>query len=91
MQQLDAFKLPMALQSKIHKQEVVHRHYLFERGLTSNLPKQIHTCWKKHYAFDASSLQHVKLQLVSNTNRTLETILIQKKPSQELLTRMEST
>ena len=91
MQQLGPFKPPMEVQSKIQNQEVVYPHYLFEKGLTSNLPKQIHTWWKKHYAFNGSPLQHVKLQLVSNTNRTLETFLIRNKPSREILTRMEST
>ena len=44
----------------------------------------------KHYAFPVSPVENVKVQIVTNTNRTLESFFVHKKPPREILTKMEA-
>ena len=68
----------------------MYPRYLFDTGLTAHLPKQIYTWWKTYYAFPGSPVENVKVRIVSNMNRTLESFLIRKKPPREILTKMEA-
>ncbi len=43
----------------------------------------------QHYKYSGLSLNDVRIRMIGNTNRTLEQYLIHKKPSKEILTRME--
>ena len=43
-----------------------------------------------YYAFPGSPVENVKVRIVSNMNRTLESFLISRKPSREILTKMEA-
>jgi hypothetical protein len=65
----------------------MHPRYIFESGLTTDLSTKLYQWWKKYFGFNESPLQKVKLKLVSNTNQTLETFFIHKKPSKEILTK----
>ena len=80
----------MVLQPKIWNSGVTYPRYVFDSGLTIHLPKQIYTWWKTYYAFPGSPVENVKVRIVSNTNRTLESLLIRKKPPREILTKMEA-
>ena len=86
----DPVRNPMALQPKIWNSDVMYPRYLFDTGLTAHLSKQIYTWWKTHYAFPGSPVENVKVRIVSNMNRTLESFLICKKSPREILTKMEA-
>ncbi|CAF1281973.1 unnamed protein product [Rotaria sp. Silwood1] len=77
----DPIAKPVVLQPKIWKKEVMYPCYLYGTSLTSNLPNQFCKWWQTYYAFTESPLEHIKLMIVGNTNRTLESFLIRKKPS----------
>ena len=59
--------------------------YLFDTGLSTNLPKEFYRWWKTYYAFPGSPFENIKVRVVNDTNRTLENFFIRKKPSRELL------
>jgi hypothetical protein len=82
---------PLVLQPKIWSKELMYPHYLFDTSLTSNLPNQFYKWWKTYYAFSGSPVENIKVRIVTNTNRTLESFFIHKKPSREILTKMEAT
>ena len=63
--------------------------YLFDSGLTSKFRQAFNEWWKENYAFPGSPFEHVKVGLIANTNRTLETMFIHKKPPEEMLIKME--
>ena len=80
---------PMVLQPKIWNSDMMYPRYLFDTGLTAHLPKQIYTWQKTYYGFSGSPVENVKVRIVSNINRTLESFLVCKKPPREILTKME--
>jgi hypothetical protein len=82
---------PVALQTKIWNKAIMYPRYLFDTGLTINLPKEFYKWWKTYYAFPGSPLENIKVRIVTDTNRTLESFFIHKKPSQQMLRRMEPT
>ncbi len=80
---------PFVLQPKIWNKELMYPRYLFDTSLTTNLLKQFYKWWKTYYAFPGSPLQHIKVILFTNTNPTLESFFIHKKPRRQILTKME--
>ena len=86
----DPVRNPMVLKPKIWNSDVMYPRYLFDTGLTAHLPKQVYTWWKTYYVFPGSPVENVKVRMVSNMNRTLESFLIRKRPAREILTKMEA-
>ena len=75
---------PVVLQPKIWNKELMYPRYLFDTGLTINFPQEFYKWWKTYYAFHGSSFKNVKVRIVTDTNRTLESFFIHKKPSREV-------
>ena len=67
----------------------MYLNYKFDSGLTTHFPKLFYQWWEKHFKHAGLSLNDVRIRMIGNTNRTLEHYLVRKKPSKELLTRME--
>ena len=78
----DPVRNPMVhvLQPKIWNSDEMYPRYLFDTGLTAHLPKQVYAWWKTYYAFPRSPVEDVNFGIVTNTNRSLESFFIQKKP-----------
>ena len=87
----DPVKFPEVLQPKIWNQKILCPRYLFDSGLTVTFRKEFKQWWKKYYGCEGSPVNDVKIRLSARTNRTLEHCFIHKKPTRELLTRMEPT
>ena len=87
----DPVKFPEVLQPKIWNQKILCPRYLFDSGLTITFRKEFKQWWKKYYGCEGSPVNDVKIRLSARTNRTLEHCFIHKKPTRELLTRMEPT
>ncbi len=83
-------EIPLVLQPKIWNKELMYPNYLFDSSLTINLLHEFYKWWKTYYAFPGSPLQHIKVILVTNINRTLESFFTHKKPPREILTKMET-
>ena len=45
----DPVKTPWVLQTKLWDKEVIHPCYLFDSGLTIDLPRELYTWWKTYY------------------------------------------
>jgi len=58
-------------------------------GQSKSLAKEFYKWCKTYYAFTRSLIQHIKVQLVTDTSRILESFFIHKKPLSEVLTQIE--
>ncbi len=87
----DIVKNPPVLQTKPWDSKVMYPQYTFESGPRLQFSQKFYSWWTKHYQYPESPVKNVQIRLISKTNRTLETLLIHKKPSQDILTRMEPT
>jgi hypothetical protein len=87
----DPVKSPNVLQIKIWNNKIMYPRYIYDRGLTKNLPKEFYQWWKNYYVYPDSNVADVKIQLIPTTSHTLEHYFIKKKPEKELLTKMESS
>ena len=85
----DPAATPLILQTKQWDKEVMYLHYLFDRGLTMDLPRELHRWWKTHYAFNGSPIEQIKVRIIAKTNPTVESFFIRKKPPLAILTKME--
>jgi len=86
----DPIRTTLVLQPKIWNKQLMYPRYLFDTNLTVQFPNEFYKWWKKNYAFTGSPVEHVKVRLVANTNRTLEHFFIHKKPPRDKLTKMET-
>jgi len=87
----DPVQFPVVLQTKTWNRTVMYPRYTFESGPISGFPTAFYKWWHKYYTYSGSPLNRIQVQLVANTNRTLENFFIYKKPPRELLRRMDST
>ena len=86
----DPVRAPTVLQAKIWDRQLMFPRYLFDSALSTTFQKHFNKWWKENYAITGSPVEQVRVRLVPNTNPTLETYFIHKKPARELLTRIET-
>ncbi|CAF1416219.1 unnamed protein product [Adineta ricciae] len=80
---------PTVLQNKPWDKCIMYLRYKYDSGLTTHFPKQFHKWWNKHCKYAANDLNNVSIRMIGNSNRTLKQWFIHKKPSEELLTRLD--
>ncbi len=85
----DPVKNPVVLQKKPWNKTLMYPKYTFESGPITKFSHEFFQWWQKHYQYPGSPANNVKVRLIPKTNRTLETILIHKKPTREILRRMQ--
>ena len=85
----DYEQTPTVLKSKPWDNNQMYPKFMFESGPIRNLKPAFTQWWKKWYTCPASLVADVKVINCTNINRTLERLFIQKKPSKEMLKRME--
>ncbi|CAF3870391.1 unnamed protein product [Rotaria sp. Silwood1] len=73
-----------------HKDEI-YLHYTFENGPLLNFKKEYRQIWEKYYVYPGSRLKNTRLILGTILNRTLQSLLIHKKPKRDMLRKMEAT
>jgi hypothetical protein len=79
------------LQPKIWNKKLMYPHYMFNSGQSIDFPKEFFKWWKTYYDSPTSPIHDVQIRLVADTNRTLESFFIHKKPPRDILTKMETT
>lgn len=84
----DPVRNPIVLQPKVWNCKVMYPHYLFDSGRSASLREEFMKWWKEHYAYPGTQVYDVKVRMIPDTQRTLETFFIHKKPLKEFLTRM---
>ena len=82
---------PKVSEPKIWDGKVMYPRYLFDTASTTALPRKFYEWWHRYYTYTGSPVANVRVRLVANTHRTLETYFIRKKPPREILTRMETS
>ena len=70
--------------------QVMYPSYKFETGPRIALNHRFHQWWREHYVFPQSRVADVKINVRTKTNITLENVFVHKRPSKQLLTRMEN-
>ncbi|CAF1075446.1 unnamed protein product [Rotaria sordida] len=69
----------------------IYLHYTFENGPLSDFKKEYRELWKKYYVYPGSHFKNTRLILGTILNRTLQSLLIHKKPKRDMLTRIQPT
>ena len=82
---------PAVLQDKPWDNTIMCPKYTFESGPRTQLSREFFSWWKTHYQYAGSSVKNLQIRMCPKTNETLATLLIRKKPSREMLARMEPT
>lgn len=82
---------PRILQQKSYDRKLMYIKYNFQTGTTTKFSQQFFHWWHKHYAYTGSPVNNVQVRLLPKTNSKLEQLLIHKKPTREILQRMETT
>lgn len=85
----DPIQSPAVLQPRIWNSKVMYPRYLYVSSTYITFKNQFFTWWNQNFAQHGSILEDVKVRLVADTQRILETFLITKKPNRDLLTKME--
>ena len=68
----------------------MYPHYRFDSEQSRDFPREFYKWWKLYYATTPILPSHnVPIRLVADTNRTPESFFIYKKPSQDILAKME--
>jgi hypothetical protein len=86
----DAIRSPAVLKPKIWNHKIMYPHYMFDSGKSINFPKEFYKWWKIYYTVPILPIHNTQIRLVGDTNRTLESFFIHKKPSRDILTKMET-
>lgn len=86
----DLIETPTVLKQKLWDKTIVYPRYLYDSSATRHFSKEFYSWWKTYFTNDFPQLQNVKIRLVADTQRTLETYFIRKKPSKEILKKMET-
>jgi hypothetical protein len=86
----DLIENPPVLQTKPWDKQLMYPPYTFESGPRLQFSRQFHFMVDKILSISRIFSQKCQNSFnIPETNRTLETFLIHKKPSQAILTRME--
>ncbi|CAF1254965.1 unnamed protein product [Rotaria magnacalcarata] len=86
----DAVLSPAVLKAKIWDKTIMYPRYQFDASNCKTLSVQFYKWWNIYYKNEKASVRTVKIRLVANTNETVESYLVHKKPPKERLTRMEN-
>ena len=85
----NAITAPQVLQPKIWDKTVMFPRYLHALHISQDITKHLHNWWREHYGAIIPRCENIRVRLIATTDRTLETQLIKKKPSKNLLRGIE--
>jgi len=88
----DPIESPLVLQPKMWDHKLMYPRYMFDSGGQSIVfPKEFYKWWKTYYAASPILPVHnVQIRLVADTNCSLESFFIHKKPPRDILNKMET-
>ncbi|CAM4973346.1 unnamed protein product [Rotaria socialis] len=76
---------PPALEQKPWDKSLMLIKYPFETGSNLTFPRQFYAWWKKHYQYQGSPANRIKIRFIPKSNKTLQNYLIRKKPNKRVL------
>jgi hypothetical protein len=65
--------------------------HTFESGPLLNFKREFRQLWTKFYVYKGSVMKDVRLAITSLSNPSLNDLLVHKKPSRSLLTKMDTS
>jgi hypothetical protein len=65
--------------------------HTFESGPIMHFKREFHKLWTKFYVYKGSVMKTVRLMITARSNPSLNDLLVRKKPSRSLLTKMETS
>lgn len=65
--------------------------FTFESGPMLDFPRELSNLWKKYYIYDGSLMNNVKLKILTRKNKSLNQLLVRKKPQKSMLRNVDST
>ncbi|CAF3249045.1 unnamed protein product, partial [Rotaria sp. Silwood2] len=78
------------IKTKPKKQIELIIHYRYESGPLKKFSRELRKLWEKHFCYENSSLNNIRLILGTRINKTLENLLDKKKPPRTLLRNIDS-
>ncbi|CAF1506685.1 unnamed protein product [Adineta ricciae] len=72
-------------QSKYWNNKNITVQYTFQSGPLLTLKHKLNVLWKKHYVYEGSSMNHVRIQMGTRTNQSLSHLFVKKKPLKSTL------
>lgn len=76
-------------QQKWNKKEI-RTYFTFESGPMLRFKRELHALWKKSYLYPGSPMKDVNLKISTRSNRSLNQLLIKKRPCRTLLTDLDT-
>ena len=77
-------------EKKLWSKKILIVPHIFESGPVMNFKREFRKLWTKYYVYQGSIMNDVRLMLTTLSNPSLNDLLVHKKPSRSLLTKMES-
>ncbi|CAF5057596.1 unnamed protein product, partial [Rotaria sp. Silwood1] len=71
------------------KQKQLILHYRYESGPLSKFNGEFRKLWEKHFCYEKSPLNSVRLILGTRSNPSLDRLLVKKKPASSLLRQLD--
>ncbi|CAF4344610.1 unnamed protein product, partial [Adineta steineri] len=65
--------------------------FTFESGPKLQMKRELHRLWKKYYIYEGSLVNDVKLKFSSKSNKSLNELLVRKKPPRSMLVTNHTT
>ncbi|CAF1623403.1 unnamed protein product [Adineta steineri] len=88
-QQMDSD--PSELEQKTWNKKEVRVHFTYSSGPMSDFPQKLRQLWNKYYVYPGSLMNNVTLKIGSGTNKSLQHLLVKKKPPKSMLINIDPT
>ena len=69
----------------------IHVYSIFESGPMLQFKGELHRLWKKYYNYAGSPMNNVTLKINTRSNKSLNQLLVKKKPPKSMLINVDSS
>ena len=88
----DVAQMPESLmRKKAWNPNILYAPYQFESGPRTAFGPIFRAWWEEYFRRQGSKVAHVKVKFAAKSNRTMEQCFVRKKPSKEMLKKMDNT
>lgn len=87
----DPVSFPPILQPKSYNSQIMYVKYGFESGPNLKFCHEFFNWWQNHYKYPGSPANRIQICFLPQSNRTLQNLLIHKKPPRQLLKQIDTT
>jgi hypothetical protein len=84
------YENPDTVEKKLWNKKILMLPLTFESGPLQNFKRKFRQLWAKFYVYQGSPMNDVRVMITTLSNPSLNDLLVYKKPSRSLLTKMET-